>query len=85
MAFQNDTRPDRRPTSINRDGEGWGFLPILLVLLAVVAIGYFVFGSRHIFDTGTTSPSGPQTRTNITAPNPPATITVPAPATPANR
>jgi hypothetical protein len=47
VTYQRD--PDRgvkTPMSINRDGEGWGLVPILLGIAALVIIAYLAFGPR---------------------------------------
>jgi len=81
MTMPGDTdRPTRRPMSMNRDGEGWGILPIVIGIAAVVLVLYLVLGPRDRASTGmaqrsnapqsrTTTPPGP---TNL-APNSPAT------------
>jgi hypothetical protein len=89
MTYQQDPErpPTRRPTSINRDGEGWGFIPIILAAALVLFLGYLVFGP----DTeGTTRQSNVRTEgpTNTngatkTVPTTPAPSNAPAPSAPA--
>jgi hypothetical protein len=66
MAYPDNTdRATRRPMSVNRDGEGWGFLPLLLGVLAVFVLGYLLFGPRHTDTTLTRTTDIPQSR-NVT-------------------
>ena len=86
MAYPNETNPNRRPTSINRDNEGWGIVPMFLGLLALIAIGAMMFGNRNVFDTRTTRTSEPPGRSSIpSTPTTPPITTTPAPTTPSNR
>jgi hypothetical protein len=64
MAYPDNTdRVTRRPMSINRDGEGWGFLPLLLGIVAVLFLGYLLFGPRHTDTAVTRTTDIPQSRT----------------------
>jgi hypothetical protein len=47
MTYQGDpNRPTKRPTSMNRDGEGWGYLPIALGIAAIFLVGFLLLGPR---------------------------------------
>ena len=81
MAYPDNTntnRGTRRATSINRDGEGWGFVPILLAVLALFAVGYMMFGQNH---TNTANTNTGMSRTSEAPARAPGTTT-PTPGTP---
>ena len=76
MAYPDNTdRVTRRPMSINRDGEGWGFLPLLLGVLAVLVLGYLLFAPRTTEPTVSRTTDIPQSRT--VTPGAPTTPAVP--------
>lgn len=47
MTYQSDpNRSGRRPMSYNRDGEGWGFIPIALGIALLLLLSYLLLGPR---------------------------------------
>jgi hypothetical protein len=68
MTEQRDPdRPLRRPKNLNRERKGWDFLPILLGLIIIVAIGYILLAPAQ---RETTADRGTQTSSAPVANNP---------------
>ena len=60
MAINDDLRtPNRNRMTEARDGMG--MLPIILGLLAVMALGWWIFGDRMMASNNTTRTSAPVT------------------------
>lgn len=81
MTFDPDRRPDLDDPIRRRvaDGDGIGFLPMILGLVLLFGFGYFLIATWDSSGTSTTRESNVRTERPVTTPAPSVTPT-PAPA-----
>ena len=83
MTYQRDPNPNREPVRrsyMRRDDGNWGMIPVLILVVAVLGLGYFAYNRMH--DAGTQPRSTMTESTRPGAATPPAT-TPTTPPTPA--
>jgi hypothetical protein len=88
MTYQRDPNPDRdqtRPSYIRRDDGSWGMVPVLILVVALLGLGYFAYNRMNDAGTHPRSTTTESTRPATTPPattptTPPATTPAPTPA-----
>ena len=71
MTYQRDPEPARdpvRPTATRRDDGSWGMVPILIVLVAILGIGYYAFNHMNEPGPNPRSTTSESTRPGVTTP-----------------
>lgn len=76
----NQRDPIRPMTDRAARDEGWGMLPILLVILVLLGVGYVLY--RNYDHTGPTTTRTTQTQPSELVPAPSPAPMTPAPTTP---
>ncbi len=77
----NQRDPDRPMAAPAARDEGWGMLPILLVVALMLGVGYFMISSFRQVEPTTTRTTQSQPSASVPAPSP-SPATTPTPTSP---